>query len=366
MNRYPTHGSGSGSCSTTPIYNTNETKYPKGTMNPTERKVITRNLCIDTMFRKNYDKTSPTNFVYTLPTSINNVMSMSVSAIEFPNAWYTFTDENQSNEFTITLYNTPTPSDLTLVDPTFEYPQVITHVIQVPPGNYQSNVLPDVMNNLFINTRNGLEFLWFSIDEIDTKVSFRTKTSGDGTNNPLFVNDAIYEASNGDFYFTLDFRVSSQPGRPLYRNAGWLLGFRQPYYESRYLETPVVNRILADSVFYYNWYLKSESSYGSGIHNYVYLDIDDFNKNFTTNTIVANTENDAYLGNNTMGRISVTTGMNTIITNTASDRVFKKREYFGPVKLEKLHIRLLNKFGEPILLNGNDFSFALEIEQLYS
>ena len=67
-----------------------------------------------------------------------------------------------------------------------------------------------------------------------------------------------------------------------------------------------------------------------------------------------------------MGRISVTTGMNTIITNTASDRVFKKREYFGPVKLEKLHIRLLNKFGEPILLNENDFSFALEIEQLYS
>jgi hypothetical protein len=67
-----------------------------------------------------------------------------------------------------------------------------------------------------------------------------------------------------------------------------------------------------------------------------------------------------------MGRISVVSGMNTIITNTASDRVFKKREYFGPIKLEKLNVRLLNRFGEPILMNDNDFSFTLEIEQLYS
>jgi hypothetical protein len=67
-----------------------------------------------------------------------------------------------------------------------------------------------------------------------------------------------------------------------------------------------------------------------------------------------------------MGRISVVSGMNTIITNTASDCVFKKREYFGPVKLEKMNIRLLNRFGEPILMNDSDFSFTLEIEQLYS
>ena len=67
-----------------------------------------------------------------------------------------------------------------------------------------------------------------------------------------------------------------------------------------------------------------------------------------------------------MGRIQIVTGFNTILTNNNSDLVFKKREYFGPVKLEKVHIRLLNKYGEPVDLNGNDFSFVLEIEQLYS
>ena len=144
-------------------------------------------------------------------------------------------------------------------------------------------------------------------------------------------------------------------------------GFRQPFYEVRRLEDSiVVGHNSQFAVQIYNWLLRSETSYGSGIQNYVYLEIDDFNCNYTTNTFYANAMNDTYLGNNIMGRITVSTGMNTIITNTASDQVFKVREYFGPVKLEKMHIRLLNKFGEPVSLNGNDFSFMLELEILYS
>lgn len=347
---------------------THEIKYPNGTINPTERKIIKRNLCIDTLFRKNYDKTSSTNFVYTLPSSINNVISMSVSAVEFANAWYNYTEENRSNEFTITLYNVPTPSDCPqlLTDPSFQYPDVIQHVIKIPSGSYLSALMRDAMNNLLYNTRNGLEYLWFDIDEFSTNCIFRTKTTGDGNNNPEHQNDAIYFIKGEEFYFTVDFRVESLESRPLYRNAGWMMGFKQGFYEVRYRDPPYTNQIETDTTKMSNWYVISESSYGSGIQNYLFLDIDDFNKNFTTNTLVANTDNESYLGNTTMGRIAVSTGMNTIITNNSGDMVFKRREYFGPVKIEKLHIRLLNKYGEPVLMNGNDFSFVLEIEQLYS
>jgi len=224
----------------------------------------------------------------------------------------------------------------------------------------------DAMNNLFYNTRYGLEYIWFDIDEFSTRSILRTKTSGDGNNNAEHQNDAIYFNKGEDFYFTVDFRVESFETRPLYRNAGWMLAFKQGYYEVRYRNPGMVNLIETDAIKMANWCLESESSYGSGIHNYLFLDIDDFNKNFTTNTLVANTDNETYMGNNTMGRIAVSTGMNTIITNNAGDQVFKRREYFGPVKIEKLHIRLLNKFGESVLMNGNDFSFVLEIEQLYS
>ena len=67
-----------------------------------------------------------------------------------------------------------------------------------------------------------------------------------------------------------------------------------------------------------------------------------------------------------MGRITVTSGMNTIVTLDGGDLLFKTREYFGPIRLEKLHIRLIDKFGDPVNLEGSDFSFMLEIEQLYS
>jgi hypothetical protein len=86
----------------------------------------------------------------------------------------------------------------------------------------------------------------------------------------------------------LDFRVESDPNRPLYKNAGWMMGFRHPFYEVQYIENPATNIIATDGIQEYNWYLKSESSYGSSIQSYIFLEIDDFNKNFSTNTLFAN------------------------------------------------------------------------------
>ena len=349
------------------VINTYDYKYPAGKINPVEKRINVKNLCIDSVFRKNYDKTKSNNFTFTLPEIINNVISLNVSAIEFPNCWYTFDGRNKSNEFTITIYNAPSPSDTAEV-----YPPEITHVIQIPSGNYRSDMFRDSINNLFSNIRYGLEYIYFDVNELTSKCVFRSKSSGDDIKN-LFMNSDILNADpSNSFYFTLNFSVDSDPERPLYMNAGWMMGFRKSFYTVSYTDPPYSDIISGSftagtlGAKDYNWYIEGESSYGSNIQNYIYLEIDDFHKNFVTNTVIANSDNENYLGNNIMGRISVVSGMNTIITNTASDRVFKKREYFGPVKLEKLNIRLLNRFGDPILMNDNDFSFTLEIEQLYS
>ena len=42
-----------------------------------------------------------------------------------------------------------------------------------------------------------------------------------------------------------------------------------------------------------------------------------------------------------------------------------KRTYFGPVNIKKLHIKLLDELGRKVDLNNRDFSFGIEIEQLY-
>lgn len=339
------------------VINSYNYKYPNGVVNNIERRTMTKHLCIDSLFRKNYNSTLSSNFSYILTEPINNVVSINVSAIEFPNAWYTFSSNNQSNEFTITIYNAPSPPD----DTTLVYPATITHIIKIPDGNYRSDILRDSINNMFSNIRNGLEYIYFDINEINTHCIFRTKTSGDD-NKGLFEDSTLPV----DFRFTLDFTVSADPGRPLYKNAGWMLGFRGKIYEAAALVEPVkIQTELSFSTQTFHWFIESESSYGSNVQNYIFLDIDDHNKNYNSNNFAINSE-ESNLGNNVIGRISVVSGMNTTITNTANDFVFKRRDYFGPIKLERMNIKLINKLGEPIALNGNDFSFVLEIDQLYS
>ena len=51
--------------------------------------------------------------------------------------------------------------------------------------------------------------------------------------------------------------------------------------------------------------------------------------------------------------------------NDGSDFIEKKREYFGPVNLQRLKIELRNQFGELLDLNPMDFSFSLEVEMGY-
>ena len=324
-----------------------------------DRKTSKRVLSIDSLFRKNYHTTKSTDFVYALPDPINKVTSIKISSIEFPNSWYAFSKENNSNSFIITLYNCPTPSDIILDT----YDPVITHTIQIPEGNYRSDLLVSSINNIFSNIRNGLEYLYFDINEINAKCLFRTKLTGDDKRN-LYLSDSL----PSNFYFTVDFTLPSLPTRPLYKNAGWMMGFKQPFYTIKN-NTIDPTTIIDDAQFkqsIYNWYLESESSYGSSVQNYIFLEIDDFNRNSTANTFFSKTVNDAYLGNNIMGRITVTSGMNTIVTMDGGNLLFKTREYFGPIRLEKLHIRLIDKYGDAVNLEGNDFSFMLEIEQLYS
>jgi hypothetical protein len=331
--------------------------YPTEMICGKERRIITRHICVDSLFRKNYSSTLSSDFAFVLPQPINNVLSMEVTAMEFPNSWYTFSKEYYSNTFTITIYNAKDPSDLNGTI----YDAEITHTIEIPEGNYQSDTLRDTINNIFTNTRGGLEYIYFDINEVNARCVFRTKTADDDDKG-IFVDSD----NPVDFSFKIDFTVPEYPNRPLYKNAGWMLGFRNSSYTvSASLNATVINTDTEYEVQTFRWFLESESSYGSGVHNYIFLDLDDYNKNFNTNSFIINS-NESVLGNNTIGRISVTSGMNTTITNSANDFVFKKREYFGPVKLERMRIKLVNKLGEPIELNRNDFSFVLEIKELYS
>jgi hypothetical protein len=283
-----------------------ETKNTFTMINPLSRPVVTRLICVDTLFRPQYSFTKSTDFIYACPEYVKNVTSLKISSIEIPNSYYCFSNLALNNIFNISYLD-----------------QLYT--IKIQEGNYDASTITDAV--LTDSVTNGTPPLTLTI----TTDMHSAKTT-----------------ITGSAIFSINFGVN---GLLLQQTAGWSLGFRNQTYEGATSYT-------------------SEGSYGSSFDNYFFVDVDDFHSNFLTDAVVSVTQglngSPFYLGNTIMAKIPITTNANTIVFNNGSDLLFKTREYFGPVKLERLRIRLLNKFGSVIDLNNNDYSIAFEIKETYS
>lgn len=316
-------------------------------------------LSVDTLFRQKYNDTLSSDFVFKLPNPIENVISMKITAVELPNFWYRFSKKGRSNEFTITINNF---YEMNSTNTNVVFIAEKKTTIIIPEGNYFDVDFTNFLNTYFLNIKNGLQYIIFEINPNKGTAIFRARNPQDNVYYPSPYDPATPYYSK-TFHYSLDFRLQDNLERPLYLNMGWALGFKQANYIATYQNTytdPFVS-ISADSVTYYA-YLQSETSFGNGINHYLFLDIDDYNKNFTNDSIISCLENSYLEGNNIIARISVSTSANSINFTTGADAIFKMRKYYGPVSIESLHIRLLDKFGNIVDLNGNDFSFLIEME----
>lgn len=313
----------------------------------------------DSLFRTDYNNTVSSDFTFALPTPIENVVSMKVTSVELPYSWYEFSQIQCSNEFTITTYN------YTVIDPVTQESTIMpstTYQIKLPPGNYDSSQLKNALNNYFINTGGGLGYLYIDINISTTKTIIRALSPTD-QNYTMTPYDSTSVYYSPDFYFTLDFRIQANLERPLYMNMGWILGFKQPQYTVNFANTYtdwVESNIIGNEPIIYNSYIESESSYGFSVANYVFLYINDNNKSFTNDSITSYFGNSISTNNNILARLTITTSQNAINFTNGGDFIFKSRDYYGAVNIDTLHIRLLDRFGNILNLEGNDFSFLLE------
>lgn len=311
---------------------TNFEPYVQGTINPYERRTMTKNVNIDTIFRANYATTLATDFHISLPESLRNVMSMKIASIELPNMFDDFSKATQSSSFQLTA---------NLQSGT------VTSTLYIPDGSYQADVFIITMNNVLV--AQGFPYMLFEVTT-QGRIVIRARLATEGVS---VYSSGTYYSPN--FTFTATFAVD---GRRPSGTAGWNMGFRLPSYDS-------VSYTSYETGVTYPSYVVSESMFGSVVDNYLFLEVDDFHNNFQTDTIQSSIGM-SYIGNNLLGRITLNSGAFTIVESYPSDGVFRKREYFGPVRLERLHVRLLNRYGEVVHLNGNDFSFVLEFESIYS
>lgn len=339
------------------------TQFPKSVINPVYKETVTQLVSIDSIFRERTEETntigfyeSSSSFQYKFANPVKNVVSMKITSVEMPVVWYLFNEAN--NTFTIETKNNPdgvTPDRI--------------HTIIVPVGSYSNAELITYINNMFLNIGEGLEYIIFGIDNTTGKSFFRAKKDGyddaiTGLNDPYLNNPDPVNPFMFNIYFYKDFtKLCEKKTLKEYDSIGWLLGFRGVNYSVK--KDDIIYDFYTNPKPYilYN-YLISEGAYGTSAPNYLFIDIDDFNNNFKSSGIIA--DNHSHVSSNTiLGRISIPTSANTMLFANASDNIYKTREYFGPITITRLELKLLDRFGNLINLQNNDWSITLEFTILY-
>ena len=312
---------------------------------------------------------SSTDFTFDLSQPITNVLKMSLYSYEIPHAWYVFDPEYGTTRFSID-----------------------SSCIEIPAGNYDPSGLMAAINAV-LPTDFHMNY---------DLANGRVKLSRSG--GPHFSLN-FYDLSGCDSSGSL----CAHQGAKLDYNLGWLLGFREAAYNN---SDSYTGESLLDV-------------YGP---RYIFLEVDDFNQNRINQAVISLTSNrdtfsvpasvrcskpasqdpsnnsscgkpppgqygpgltaaqtytrtqllnaqeqgfpDRYLsptGTNILARIPVRkfNHYDLLFDNWNASLKDTAREYFGPVTLKKLRIRLLNDKGYVINLNRMDFSFSLLIERLY-
>ena len=320
-------------------------EYHTNKINPLPKNTTSTLLNINTKFRKNFYETSATDFVLDLPEEFKNVVSITVVSVQVPNSNYTFCSSYGTNEFTVELFDVSGNLDNT----DWGNPDRVneTKVIKIKEGIYTGPILQDYLNT-HVFSRGDLRRIGCKYDGISRKFrffrDFRTNQEG-----------GIEDTEKIKRRFNIDFRLNEDKNRPIQMNMGWILGYRQQYYnwEEDYVDASGVNFKLDQG---YN----PEAVYDNLGSRYFILCIDDFNKNYSNTLSSPFTES---VFNNETSIAKVPNNPNSI----NFDDIFyqSRRNYFGPVNIKKLKIQLLDELGRVVDLNNNDFSFSIQIEQLY-
>ena len=292
------------------------TDIAQGNITILKKKTTITTFCVNSLFR-DISSNSATDCIYYLPYVVNNVTSMQVISMEVPQGIYLFSQSLASNTIYFKEYTNSTVTEGLVVFPQGNYP------------SFSTTPLPDIvaMMTAAINTQLG--------------TAGRFTVSIDLATNKITV-------TNSTFIFEM-YILHTGTNKNIYRTMGWILGFRQPAYVNQLTYT-------------------TESIYNITPTEYLYLEINDFNVPQIASKVFGLFTN-SYLDKNIIAKLDYTASTHYTTYNTISyDRdyvVGSLREYYGPTHLQKLSIRLLDKYGNVADLNGLDFSFTLELKILY-
>ena len=273
---------------------------------------------LDTCFRDDYEeysKINPSFYTISIPQRINDVKSLIIRNIQIPITFYNISSSLENNIFEVISSG-------------------VSKTIIIPDGQYESTELITAVNKELLSVGfNGLSFI---INGFTSKFS---TTGGSYTINFAVKSSMTSSGTSVSTNFNkFNFKSSF----------GWILGFRTIQYI-------VSNGVSA----------LSEAFIDLNGPRYLYLVIDD-NTQSNPNSFIVPSAN-SFLNNNIIAKITIDRNFynfgKIFTANWSNGWLFSdKRTYIGKVDLQRLKVQLVNENGFPINLNGQDFSFGLEIQ----
>ena len=331
---------------------------PIGVLNPLDIRTITNTINIDTRFRNNYETTTSTHLTINLENIQKRVVSLKVSDIELPTTFYGISKSRNNTTFFIRKKN-PIHSN-----------NREAWLVTLPDGNYELEWLNENKGKNLIESiniaLNSAISGYLTGDNIFVEHSIEHQISL--SNSIIFDVDrasgkSIFKGGNHlingintvDIIFNVDNKIVNNPSIiEKQQFLGWDLGFRNLNYN---LNLTSENTIISEGIC-----MISGPKYG-------FISLNDKQTKTTSNFISA--YNSSSLDKHIISKLNLSAIIDDVGSFKSSSKLncyeplTQIREYFGPVDIKNLEIKLLDEYGRIIDLNNMDWSMTIVFETLY-
>lgn len=294
-----------------------------GQINPLKRRTYEMMINIDSTFRDNYYRTQSTNYQFQFSDPLINIIQLKLHNIQIPCSMNLIDRIYENNILQISV-------------------ETESILINVPNGNYTSNSILEIINSqLQSSSSTVLQTIIFTI--------FSDSSTYYYANN----RTCIGFSTNNTSTITIDFRNPKNNQQSLPFSLGWLLGFRNGYYEGR-------NNYVSEGFL---------DCFGP---KYFYLVFEDnnINKPNQFNGYLS----DSTIQKNIIAKIPKLISNSNLCLESSSSQIISYpihhdhciiREYFGPVNIRSALVQLIDEYGRIVNLNNMDFSFSCICTKLY-
>jgi hypothetical protein len=325
---------------------------PPDTVNAYNYDVITTVYMFNTAARNDYFNTVSSNSTFDLPIRWKRVISISLSSANIPNVMYAFNEETQTNKIYIEEDVTGLSGVVTLPEGNYTPYAVDTTfpILSSLVGASFPDALTKAINEQILGISDPSLYRFF----VDINLSNR-KTTIRNTTYSFTMNTIKHQVSICSTYSTVftdnryDYESdkSTIPISKYFQTLGFLMGYTKILYTEK-------NSYTSESIF--------KNTYS----DYLYFSMDDFTGSQTVSNTVGVLGDVGTIDGNILGIIPINSSLFNTTFDNNSNFIYKKREYFGPVDISRINIKLLNQKGSLVNLHETDFSFSLQVKTLYN